>query len=354
MNRIELNKAILIFSAVLISIIFLYMIRQFIVVILLAGIFTGITQPVQKRFETYFKGRKGPASFMTMAFIFFAIFLPLVVILVMVAGQAITISEAVPLWLEQWMNQSSTLNESIQSLPFHDVLIKYNNFIFEKAGELVDQVGRMLFKNLSALTLSTINFIFLFFVFLYTLFFFLKDGDLILEKISLYLPITDSHKERLVERLISVTRATIRGTLVIGVIQGGLAGLAFWVAGIENAVFWGMIMTVLSVIPMVGSALIWFPAVIILAVSGYFVKALALLIFCAVLVGSVDNLLRPTLVGRDTQLHELFIFFGTLGGLSLFGIVGFIVGPVIAGIFVSLWSIYAETFREQLGETKEG
>jgi predicted PurR-regulated permease PerM len=107
-------------------------------------------------------------------------------------------------------------------------------------------------------------------------------------------------------------------------------------------------MTVLSIIPVVGSSLVWFPAVVILAASGHFVKAIGLWVFCGLLVGSVDNVLRPRLVGKDTKLHDLFILFGTLGGISLFGVVGFIVGPIMAALFVTVWEIYGETFREYL------
>ena len=164
------------------------------------------------------------------------------------------------------------------------------------------------------------------------------------------MPLPDGVERRILDRFTSVTRATIKGTLVIGIIQGSLAGLAFWVVGIDSAVFWGTIMSVLSIIPAVGSAIIWVPAVIILIITGQYVQAIGLLLFCSLLVGSIDNVLRPWLVGRDTELHELMIFFGTLGGISLFGIIGFIIGPIIAALFVTAWDIYAETFIDYLSD----
>jgi predicted PurR-regulated permease PerM len=149
-----------------------------------------------------------------------------------------------------------------------------------------------------------------------------------------------------------VTRATIRGTIFIGIIQGTLAGLAFWAVGISQAVFWGTIMSVLSIIPAVGSGIVWFPAVIILFIQGQIIEAIALLLFCGLLVGSVDNVLRPRFVGKDTKMHELLIFFGILGGISMFGILGFIIGPIIAALFVTTWDIYGETFKDYLPEVK--
>jgi predicted PurR-regulated permease PerM len=120
------------------------------------------------------------------------------------------------------------------------------------------------------------------------------------------------------------------------------------VVGIEAAVFWGTVMTALSIIPAIGSALIWVPAAIILAAGGSYLKAIGLTLFCGLIVGSLDNLLRPRLVGKDTQMHDLMIFFGTLGGIAMFGLIGFIVGPIIAALFVTIWEIYGEVFKEFL------
>jgi predicted PurR-regulated permease PerM len=124
--------------------------------------------------------------------------------------------------------------------------------------------------------------------------------------------------------------------------------------GIDSALFWGTVMTVLSIIPVVGSALVWFPAVVILALTGQYLQATGLLLFCSLLVGGIDNLLRPWLVGRDTELHELMVFFGTMGGISLFGIVGFIIGPIVAALFITSLDIYAEQYGEYLSRGDQG
>ena len=139
--------------------------------------------------------------------------------------------------------------------------------------------------------------------------------------------------------------------MIIGILQGGLAGLAFWVVGIEGSVFWGTIMTVLSVIPGVGTALVWVPAAVYLVATGSVVAGVGVTVFCAAVVGSVDNFLRPRLVGKDTQMHDLLILFSTLGGLFLFGVVGFILGPILAALFVTVWDIYGTAFRDVLPST---
>jgi predicted PurR-regulated permease PerM len=348
MNRPVLNIVVLLLVILLISAIFLSMIRHFLMVILLAGIFSAMAQPIYRRFEGWFGGRRSLASFITLIAILLIVFLPLVGLFGIVAGQAIEIGHSVKPWIEGRLSQPSALDELLQSTPFYESISTYNDIILQKAGELVGKMSSVLFDSLSSVTLSTVNFLFLFFVLLYTMFFFLKEGDLILGKILYYVPLTDSVEQRMLDKFTSVTRATIKGTLVIGVIQGTLAGLAFWAVGIDSAVFWGMVMTVLSIIPAVGTTFVWLPAAIILAASGHYAKAIGLGLFCALLVGSVDNILRPRLVGKDTKMHELMIFMGTLGGISLFGIVGFIIGPIIAALFVTAWDIYGESFKDYL------
>ena len=155
----------------------------------------------------------------------------------------------------------------------------------------------------------------------------------------------------MLDRFTSVARATLKGTAVIGILQGGLAGLAFAVVGIPSAVFWGVIMILLSVLPGIGTALIWIPAGVILGTSGHWPQAIGLMVFCGIVVGSLDNVLRPKLVGKDTQMHELLIFFGTLGGIMMFGFVGFIIGPIVAALFTTIWDIYGIAFKDVLPET---
>ena len=176
---------------------------------------------------------------------------------------------------------------------------------------------------LSATTRATALFVFHSFVLLYAMYFFLTGGPKLLRGVLAYVPLADVDKQRMLEKFVSVTRATLKGTILIGAAQGFLGGLSFWVAGIEGPVFWGTVMTVLSIIPGVGGALVWVPAVIILAATGELWTSAALAAFNALVVGSIDNLMRPTLVGRDTQLHELMIFLSTLGGLMFFGASGF-------------------------------
>jgi len=241
-----------------------------------------------------------------------------------------------------------------QSLPFYKDIESYSDLILEKAAEILGNLGSSVLSSFSAITWTAIYDLVLFIIFWYTMFFLLRDGHELLERIKYYLPLNESDQRRLFDRFVSVTRASLKGSLIIAVIQGTLAGLAFYVAGINQAVFWGAIMAMLSLLPLIGSPIIWVPAVIILALSGNYAQAIGLFLFCSIIVGQIDNVLRPILVGRDTSMHELFIFFGTLGGIGMFGLPGFIIGPVVAALFVTVWDIYGETFNESLIERRSG
>jgi predicted PurR-regulated permease PerM len=193
-----------------------------------------------------------------------------------------------------------------------------------------------------------VDFFFQLFVMLYSMFFFLIHGRTILDDVMRLFPLPEQDKADLLDKFVSVSRATLKGSLVIGIIQGSLAGLAFYVAGIKGAAFWGTIMGVLSILPGIGAPLIWVPAVIYLLAVGRIGPAIGLLLWCALVVGTVDNFLRPLLVGKDTKMPDLLVLLSTVGGISLFGAVGFVVGPVIAALFLAVYRIYGETFGDLL------
>ncbi len=352
MQKTILNNIILLVFVLVISAIFLSMVYDFLMVILLAAIFSGLAMPLYRWFETLFRGRKSLSAAMTLLTIAVILIFPLLTLLGIVAGQAIRVSRSVGPWIEERLSEPTAFPDIIDTLPYSETIIEYSDEILQRLGELVGKMSSFLFENISSFTLSTVHTLFMMFVFFYTMFFFLRDGRAFLEKILYYLPLSERDQSRMLEKFTSVTGATIRGTFVIGIIQGTLAGIALGVAGIESAVFWGAVMTVLSIIPVIGSGLVWGPAVIYLYATGDYIAGTGLLLFCGLLVSSIDNVLRPTLVGRDTKMHELLIFFGTFGGISLFGIAGFIVGPVIAALFITVLDIYGETFKDYLNALK--
>jgi predicted PurR-regulated permease PerM len=276
---------------------------------------------------------------------------PVSAFLGIVLQQALTMSDQAIPWLTQHLGAASSFNVQEWVVQKFPALAKYmpsQEQLLEQVGTAAKTAGAFLVGFASRMTATTATFLLNLFVMLYAMFFFFRDGDKILERIFYYTPLSDEDETRMLTQFASITRATVKGTLVIGIIQGALAGIAFWVAGIEGAALWGTIMTILSIIPGIGAALVWVPVVIILFVTGQYLTATLLAAWCAAVVGTVDNFLRPVLVGRDAKMPDLLILIGTLGGLFLFGPIGFIVGPIVCGLFLTVWDIYGTTFREVL------
>jgi predicted PurR-regulated permease PerM len=345
------RKGFLILLVVAITAAFLAMIEGFLMTILVAAIVTGLLYPIYTSLLTRVGGRRPLASAATMLIGLVLIGGPLLIVVGLVTSEALRVSDNVAPRVKELINEPTALAHLMERIPFYDRLEPYRAQILQKAGELVGSLGSFLVSSLSDTTKGTVNFIFQFFMFLYTMFFLLMDGPQMLRTLLKHLPLEDHEQERMLEKFVSVSRATLRGTLVIGIIQGGLGGLAFWAVGIDGAMFWGTIMVVLSVLPVVGGALVWVPAAIVLALTGHLIQAIGLTLFCSVVVGSIDNLLRPWLVGRDTQMLDLMILFSTLGGIAFFGPIGFIVGPILAALFVTSWDIFADAFRDSLPGT---
>jgi predicted PurR-regulated permease PerM len=346
------SKTFVLLLVVAISLIFLAMIRGFVEALLLAAIFAGMLQPMYGRLLRAFRGRAAAAAIVTLLIFLLVLILPLSGFLGVVVSQALEVSQSVGPAIERLVSQPDELERLLDRIPFLDRLQPYQDQLLSKIGELAGTIGTFLVSQVAAATRGTALFFFNLFIMLYAMFFFLQSGRAYLEKILYYMPLSSKDEDRMVERFVSVTRATLKGTLVIGIVQGGLAGLAFWAAGIQGAAFWATVMAVLSIIPGIGSAIVWIPAAVYLFAVGRPGTAVGLTLWCGLIVGTADNFLRPRLVGRDTKMSDLMVLLGTLGGLLLFGAVGIIIGPIIAALFLTVWEIYGETFKEYLPDVE--
>ena len=350
MTETRFRQAFLLILVAAISVAFVAMIRSFLVTILLAAIFAGLSYPVYQWMLRRLGGRRAMAAIATLVLLLALVIAPLLAVLGAGATEALRVSETIRPGLQRLVDQPGEIDRLLRAVPGYQHIEPYRGQILTKAGELVGGTSAFFFAALSATTRATGLFVFHFFVLLYTMFYFLTGGPALLEAVLAYLPLTDADKQRMVGKFVSVTRATLKGTVLIGALQGLLGGVAFWAAGLDGAIFWGTAMTVLSIVPGIGGALVWVPASIILVATGEVWRGIGLALFCALIVGSVDNVLRPRLVGQDTKMHELLIFFSTLGGLLLFGAMGFILGPILAALFVTAWEMFGTAFRSELAE----
>jgi predicted PurR-regulated permease PerM len=273
---------------------------------------------------------------------------PVMLLAGVVTNQAIEVSQTLAPEAEELVEKINEPGALSDRIPFWDRIEPYSEQIAGKLGQLAGSVGSFLVSSLSAMAGGAMRFFFGLFIMLYALFSFLIYGREAFDDGLRLIPLHQSDKELLIDTFVSVSRATLKGTLVIGVVQGALAGLAFAAVGIDGAAFWGTVMAVLSVIPGIGTALVWAPAVAVLFINGQIVAAAALFLWCAIVVGLADNVLRPRLVGRDTQMPDLLVLLSTFGGLAMFGAIGLVLGPVVAALFLAVVHIYSDTFSEAL------
>jgi predicted PurR-regulated permease PerM len=184
-------------------------------------------------------------------------------------------------------------------------------------------------------------------VMLYALYYMFKDGPRWLERLMHLVPLGDENEKVLFEKFVSTSKATLKGTILLGGMQGVMGGLLFWALGVPSAAFWGLVMVVLSIIPAVGAPLIWGPTAAYLLVSGSVWQGVVMIVV-GILISLSDNLLRPPLVGRDIQMHPIVILLSTIGGLALFGISGVVIGPMVAAFFLAFLQMYEAKYKRQL------
>ena len=213
------------------------------------------------------------------------------------------------------------------------------NDLIEKADDFLISASKMLYQSVSTISANVINFFVSLFIFVYLTFFFLRDGEKILQHCMDAFPMKNEDESYLLDQFQKTTRATIKGTVIVALAQGFLGYLTLLLIGINGALIWGAVMALLSIVPAVGTVLVWLPIALVLFLNGEIMDA-SLLIFSGVfIIGMIDNLLRPILIGKETKMPDYLILLTTIGGISIFGITGFIVGPIIASLFISIWSL---------------
>ncbi len=332
--------------AVLVSAAFLDMVRPFLSALLLAAIMAALLEPAYRFLYSRLGGRAGLASALTLLGTLIVIITPTIWVAFLAAEQATGLIESATALYQEVATDAET-NTMPDWVPFRETVLQYWPQISAKIGELAGTAASFLVSSLSSVTKGTASFFMGLFIFLYGLFFFLQMSPSIIREVLSYTGLKNSLQETLEERIVSVSRATIKGTLLIGVAQGFLGALGFWAAGISGAAFWGVVMVIFSIIPGIGATFVIFCGAVFLFVEGQTTYALALAAWGALAVGTIDNVLRPVLVGRDAEMHDIIILISTLGGLASFGAVGLVLGPVLAGVFLTTWKTLSEATSEE-------
>ncbi|BDI60028.1 AI-2E family transporter [Qipengyuania nanhaisediminis] len=298
------------------------------------------------------RGRRNAAASMTLLIIFVVVLLPALWIGSMVVEDAVSLVNSLrenPIDLAAWFDQVfAMLPASIQQLAADN---GWNDFSQMQARlqELLGESAGMLAQQAVSIGSGALGFILSFSLGLYVLYFLLRDGERIGETILHSAPIERDIADRLAERFLGIVRAVIKGSGVVGLVQGALGAIMLAIAGVPSALLLGVAMAILALIPAVGTALVWAPVGIGLLILGEVWQGIFVLGAGFLIISSVDNVLRPILVGRDTGIPDWIILVTTLGGISLAGISGIVLGPLVAGLFLATWSI----LQEQRAEDEE-
>jgi predicted PurR-regulated permease PerM len=243
--------------------------------------------------------------------------------------------DALPAWITGLLERSGLNNLGLIQARVSDSLAKGSQFIATQALG----IGQNAF-----------DFLVSFFIMLYLLFFFLRDGAALSRRIREAIPMEADIKRNLFSKFTTVIRATVKGNIAVAMLQGALGGLIFWFLGIHAPVLWGTLMAFLSLLPAVGAALVWIPVAIYFLAIGAIWQGVVLIAFGVLVIGLVDNILRPVLVGKDTKMPDYVVLVSTIGGMSLFGLNGFVIGPVIAAMFMAAWDIFAKARQAEAVE----
>jgi predicted PurR-regulated permease PerM len=324
---------------------FFWLIRGFIQPIFWAIALGIVVYPLHTRLGRWLAPRETLAASTSVVLVVLVVIMPILGVATAVTGEAAALYDRLR---GQEIDFSRLFSEAQDHLPQLLQFMQRTGIDPERLQSQLStsavEVSRFIASRALALGQDTLRIGIFFFLMLYLLFFFLRDGKRLLDALVRALPLGDERERHLLGRFAEVSRATIKGTLVVGVVQGTIGGVTFAALGVGAPVLWGVVMALLSILPAVGPALVWAPAAIVLIASDRLAAGIVLIVVGVLIVGLVDNVLRPVLVGRDTRMPDYLILLSSLGGLAGFGLAGIVIGPIIAAFFLSVWEMAQEEF----------
>ncbi|MFH1188683.1 MAG: AI-2E family transporter [bacterium] len=331
-----------------VSILTFFLFRPFLTAILTAAILAALFQSTYKHLVQKTKGRKHASALLTVAIIFFIIIIPVLGVTGLVTNEANKIFQKISSGDPVYQQNIVRITGFLEKTPFFQSIDISKKIEEQDIAGIVQSTSKWILTIVQKTYQGVANFVLWFFVMFFTLYYFLIEGKNMIEKIMFLSPLKKDQESLLVTRFLSISKATLKGTLITGLVQGTLGGILFFALGIPSAIVWSVVMMIVSIIPLLGAGIVWFPVAVIMIAMGEIFKGIIILAFGVGVISTIDNILRPKLVGRDTQMHPLLVFFATLGGIAVFGIAGFLIGPIIMALFLALWEIYAVEFKDQL------
>jgi predicted PurR-regulated permease PerM len=327
--------------------VFFWVIRPFLAAVFWAATCAVLFQQIHIRLLGLCRGRRAPAALLATLTVVLFVVLPLALVLAAIAQQGLLLYQGIA---SGQVNVQAPIDLIERMVPSTTGFLEHYGVNIAQLRTSLQELAAGITHSIAAQALSAgrnaLVVAVLIGLMLYLLFFFFRDGDRIVDAVMRIAPLGEDRKRRLLLKFAEVARATVKGTLIVAVAQGGLGAILFALVGIRTAVFWGVLMAVLSLLPAIGAGLVWLPAAMILFAGGQLWQGVVVLLGGVFVIGLVDNLLRPIVVGRDTKTPDYLILLSTLGGLAAFGLAGFVVGPVIAAAFLVLWDMFAEEYSD--------
>ncbi|MDH1524472.1 MULTISPECIES: AI-2E family transporter [Achromobacter] len=300
--------------------------------------------PLQRRLVARIGGRRNLAALITLLLVLLLVILPLVVISGSLVNEGANFYQSIK---SGQINFGAYFQQAMDALPpsVHALLARFDladiASLQDKLTAGAMQASQFLATQALNIGQDTFQFVVSFGIMLYLLFFLLRDGPLLSARLRRAVPLSDTHKQHLFRKFTTVVRATVKGNVAVAAAQGALGGIIFSILSIQGALLWGVIMAFLSLLPAIGAGLIWAPVAVYFLLTGAVVKGAVLIAFGVLVIGMVDNVLRPILVGKDTKMPDYVILISTLGGMALFGLNGFVIGPLIAALFMASWDLFS-------------
>ncbi|NLP08890.1 AI-2E family transporter [bacterium] len=353
-EEIRFGRYFLLGVVILIGVVFFKMISMFLIPIILAAVFSGLFYGFYEKLLRRLRGRRAISAGLCCLLLLLLLLIPLYFLGSLVAQEALDFYDSAEGQVKEIIAQGDQgLLGRLSEIPLLQRLGLDRLDWQSSLQDVLKSAASLIANVINTATKSTFSVIANLFFTLFAMFYFFKDGDRLIAYIKKFSPLPNQYEDQLIRRFLAVSRGTIKGTMLIGFIKGVIGGLTFWIFGIRSPILWGVIMAILSLIPMVGAWLVMYPAAFVLMLTGQVWQGVLLFLIAAVLVGNIDNVLQPILVGRETGMHDLLIFFSTLGGIAMFGVMGFIIGPIIAAFFLTVLDFYAIEFRNQLVKGKK-
>lgn len=346
MNEKSLQFKSLTVLLVLVTVAFIWILLPFYGAVFWAVILGILFAPVQRRLQQKFGWQRNVTSLCTLSLCLVVAILPVIIVSILLVQEGATVYKNIE---SGELDIAAYLAQFKHSLPpyFQHLLDRFGmgelDSLREKIVKAAMQGSQALATQAFSFGQGTFEFVVSFFIMLYLLFFFLRDGPELARKMRTAVPLEENHKRSLQLKFNRVVRATVKGNVVVAVTQGALGGLIFWFLDIPSALLWAVLMAFLSLLPAVGAGIVWAPVAVYFLLSGMIWQGVVLGLFGVFVIGLVDNVLRPILVGKDTKMPDYLILVSTLGGLAVFGLNGFVIGPLIAALFLSSWALFVET-----------